>query len=835
MKVRSYIFLFISLVTIFLLSSCSPLVISSQVTNDQWKTINSSSSIGQTFIANFAGLQEVRFFLAPIDTKSGTLTFHLRADPNSTTDIATVRLPIENITQTQYYRFNFPRLVNSNNQYYYAVLELVGEGSLEIAYGKADAYQNGAAYNNQIPEEAQLTFTLGYDPLSVLWGLFSEISRWVAYLLIGIILFVLPGWALFSCLWHGWGDLHLAEKFPLSIGVSLAIYAVVLLYTYLLNIQLGAWYVFIPLLISVFLIIYCNRYNLSKTLSTIRTSQYRNSVTPKDKFSYFPNIALLVTFLFLIISRYWAMRGLDIPLWNDSLHHTAITQLISDNHGLFSSWLPYAEYKTFSMHFGFPLAAALFSWVSRVSSQLSVLYIGQFLSIFAALALYPITVRLTNGNRFGGVIAVLVAGLLSPMPAYYINWGRYAQLAGQVILPVCMWMIWDVMEHTQRNQGLLKLNIFPWIKIIITAGTITGMLLAEFRMIFIIFTFMIAWLIGWGFSHWKTNNKPLLRGFLSMVFIGVISIVLFLPWGMRIQNSNLINYASYQVDMNTLRNLIVQDYKAWKSVFYYVPVGIVILGTLGWIWSLIRRDWKTVSFGIWIIGMASLYSLIILNIPWVHYVQSFAVIISLYIPVGILCGYFTVVIFTWSSKWRISWALILLIIIFLGAYGTWRQRDITKASTYALVTRPDIIAMDWIKENTQTNSRFLVEGTHINWVTNIVGTDAGWWIPLLANRDNTMPPQYAISNETPIEPGYSISLVNLIAKLEQTNLISKAGIKLLCDYGITHVYIGQEQGSVGNNGKPLFSPAELEKSAALRQIYHQDRVFIYAVEGACDN
>jgi hypothetical protein len=97
-----------------------------------------------------------------------------------------------------------------------------------------------------------------------------------------------------------------------------------------------------------------------------------------------------------------------------------------------------------------------------------------------------------------------------------------------------------------------------------------------------------------------------------------------------------------------------------------------------------------------------------------------------------------------------------------------------------------------------------------------------------------MPPQYAIANEVPIEKDYSQGLINLQSELEKTSLASEAGLRLLCEYGISHVYIGQEQGMVANPGQPLFTPAELAASSVFRLIYHQDRVYIFAVEGACD-
>ena len=41
---------------------------------------------------------------------------------------------------------------------------------------------------------------------------------------------------------------------------------------------------------------------------------------------------------------------------------------------------------------------------------------------------------------------VLVAALLMPMPAYFVNWGRYTQLAAQALLPVVLWLLLEALE-----------------------------------------------------------------------------------------------------------------------------------------------------------------------------------------------------------------------------------------------------------------------------------------------------------------------------------------------------------------------------------------------------
>jgi hypothetical protein len=454
--------------------------------------------------------------------------------------------------------------------------------------------------------------------------------------------------------------------------------------------------------------------------------------------------------------------------------------------------------------------------------------------IFAALALYPITLRATRRNRFAGVVAVLVAGLLSPMPAYYINWGRYAQLAGQVILPVVMLMIWDVTSGITVNPASPKWSQVPLRKIILTSAVITGMILFEFRMIFIITAFTMALLILEFIRYIKDDARKLLPEAVSVGLIGIFSIIFFLPWGLRLQGSKLISYGDFSSGLNSLRQLVTQDYQTWLNIRFYAPIGLIIIAALAVFVAIYKKAWLMLSIGLWVALMASLYALILIHVPWVQYVQSFAVIISLYIPLGIFVGYLAGEFTSRLSAWSPGKPVIVVVLLGIGIFGAWNLRNIANSDFYALVTRPDIQAMQWIKDNTPANSRFLIEGAHENWVTNVIGTDAGWWIPLLANRENTIPPQYALSNEQPNETDYSQGLVKLEAGLEASSVASAIGIKLLCDFGITHVYIGQKQGSVGNLRQPLFTPEALATSPVFQLIYQNDRVHIYSVENACN-
>jgi hypothetical protein len=154
--------------------------------------------------------------------------------------------------------------------------------------------------------------------------------------------------------------------------------------------------------------------------------------------------------------------------------------------------------------------------------------------------------------------------------------------------------------------------------------------------------------------------------------------------------------------------------------------------------------------------------------------------------------------------------------------------------SYVLVTRPDTRAMAWIRGNTPPEARFLVEGFRTHQGASAVGSDAGWWIPLLAGRENTMPPEYALLNEVSADGEYTRRVVDLVAYLETVSPTSPEGVQLLCDWGITHVYVGQGQGKVGAGAVQLFSPDDLAASPAFRTLYRQDRVYIFGLDSqAC--
>ena len=800
--------------TALLLTGCSGFVDQDQSHIDPGAkvTLEPGHPVGQTFVARHAGLSGVEVWLEPGQGSQGEVHLHLQASPQAGQDLATAVLPLAAVTTPGFYRLSFSPLRDSHGHYYYIFLELVGEGVIQVGAAPGETYLDGALYRDHRPLDAQMAFRLAYDPRWTVLDLAWAAVRGMGLLLVASLLYVLPGWALLA--WLGPRDpLPWPETLGIAAGLSLALYPLLLLWTDLVGLHLGSLYTWLPIGGSVVAIAW--RYR------AWRPRQVREALRQRARPEVlWPEIAMLVVTGLVFAVRLLVVRTLDAPLWGDSYQHTAIAQLLVDRGGLFDSWEPYTPYRTLTVHFGFPAMVAPLSWAIGMGSAQATLLAGQIVNGLAVLTLYPLATRVSGGNRWAGVGAVLAAGLLSPLPAYYVNWGRYAQLAGQAILPVAIWLLWE----TARQAS------FCWKTASLAGLALAGMTLAYYRMPFYYAVFVLAWLVGWGLPHWRTNTRYWLGRLARMAMVAGLALLLFLPWGLHVAGGQLATALEAGVASGSPLDRVVADYRVWRNVAFYVPLPLLIAALVALAWSLAQRRWTVASVGLWVLGLASLVAGSLIRLPGANMMQNFAILIALYVPVGLLVGWLVGQVAGLARKWsgQLGQPAVALAIIGLGIWTAVGRIGIVRPD-FVMVTRPDVRAMDWIRENTPPEARFLVEGFRIYGASSAVGADAGWWIPLLAGRQNTMPPQYALVNEVPADANYTQRVVDLVARLEAASPASPEWIQPLCDWGVTHVYVGQGQGKVGAGVVQLFSPAALASSPAFSTVYHQDRVHIFAL------
>lgn len=804
-----------SLAFLLCLSGCKDIEKNEQPQFTGYRELSGEHRVGQTLVARYDGLQAVTIFLSPDLSSVRPIYFKVKDQPGEGRVLRSTRLNAKDIAEPGYYRFEFPPILDSNQKYLFMEFKPAGDGSFQVGVAPAQSYMNGSLYENNTPIEAQLSFRLTYNARYALVGLLQEILIWVYRLLIALMLFVVPGWGFASTLVSSWDDLNWLEKAAISIGCSLAVFPLLLLWTDVVGVHLGALYAWFPFIAGLFLIVWRNR-RLFRSTADLRNylrTRFSLHLTWADGFLIFILIMIFAT-------RFWAIRSLDAPMWGDSYQHSVITQLIIDHRGLFQSWLPYAELKSFTYHFGFHSLAAAYHWVTGMPAHLSVMWVGQILNACAVICLYPLAKRM-NRNPWSGVAAVFFAGLLSSMPMFFVNWGRYTQLAGLVILPILAWVTWPVNGHVDVSRR----------NVVLSALLLAGLGLTHYRVL----QFALGWL-GTLFIYSFFQRKAK-KTFTFLIFICIGTGIFLLPWLLNLSHSNFVEWA---VRLSRQSMSTSSGKQPLENPLKFIPVFIWLLLPVSITWGLWRKNRGVIITGIWCIALFLLANTNALRLPF-NGLDNFSIQISFYLPValflGELVGNLTALI---SRKMKVlvesgnkSRKLIkdfstgiLAAGLFFGALWGARIRlwDV-RPDQYALVTRPDTIAFKWIAENTNPESRFLVNSFFAFYNTVIVGSDGGWWIPLLAKRGITTPPlNYRFENG--IQTDYIKTTNQLIYEIEQHGLNDPSVVQLLGEDGIDHVYIGQKRGNV-NSPKPLLSLDELLSSQFFQPVYHNDRIWIF--------
>jgi hypothetical protein len=770
--------------------------------------LDAGQPVGQTFVARHAGLTAIEFFLLPEANPELTLTLRLRSDPQAATELTAASIRLPTAAEPDFYRFSFPPLGDSHGQYLYAFLDSEAP-EVSVALNAGNLYMDGAAYQANQPLNSQTSFRLAYSPRHILLDLIKAALGWLGTFGVVGLLYLVPGWALLAWLLPR-GRLTWAEMLGLSIGVSLALYPLLLLWTNLVGLHLGRLYAWLPVVAGVAALTW--RYRAWRPRQDWETlEQWAHSK------ALWPDLMLLIVLALVFGVRLVVVRTLDVPMWGDSYHHTMIGQLLVDHGGLFDSWEPYVPLKSFTYHFGFHTAVALYHWLTGTGVVDSVIVVGQIVNGLAVLSLYPLAVEV-SGSRWAGTLAVLVAGLLSPTPMSYVNWGRCVQLTGQVVLPVTVWLSWKALESDRLSPGL-------WL---LTGLAIAGLFLAHYRVsiYFILFLFLL-----WSTSvlrAWK-KRRDAYTATRKTLLVSSVALALILPWIWHLGTGYLP-----EILREFTRAPVSPDFVSWQSdvlrdATVYMPGPLLIAALLGIVAGLVQRLGWALFLSLWVCLVFLAANPNWLGLPgattlsnFSGVLNNFTVLLSLYMPVSILCGYLGSIAIDALPR-RLSpllHAVIAVAILLLSLVGVKNALE-TVSSGNVLVTAPDLQAMQWIEGNTPEAAKFLINHVFEYDDNVIVGSDGGWWIPLLAKRGNTVPP-ITYGHEAATDSDYIRKVNDLARYLEVSDLSSFETVQALRGNGITHVYIGPKGGHL---------PLEVfEGSDAYRLLYHKDRAWVFELQ-----
>jgi hypothetical protein len=411
--------------------------------------------LGQTFVAQKAGLEGIEIFCGrPALREPGTFLFCLYASPDKKKVLRRSSSGLSKLFKENSLIFRFEPFAESRNRYFYFEVfkkrSLPNSDSLSFSARPYDTYMDGSGYRDGSPVDAQLIFQPVYDFRYVFWELVRRSARSVPAVIGALLMLFLPG----SCLlvWSGCGEsLDFPERTAFTAGLSLSCYPILMLYAELFSLRFSTF--------SFWLVMCLFFVGTALGLKVRRKSGERpvSSVFPK---TLSPEHVLLAAIVAIsTIVRFYIVRNLPAPLWADSHHHTILTRLIVENGNVPNSWLPYALAETVDYHFGFHAMTAFFHWATQLPLLRCTLLFGQLLNILVAPMSYLLAKRLT-GSAWAGVFAALMSGLLSKYPMFYVNWGRYTQLAGQIILPCLLVAAWMILERKEKSKSAVLSALF---------------------------------------------------------------------------------------------------------------------------------------------------------------------------------------------------------------------------------------------------------------------------------------------------------------------------------------------------------------------------------------
>ena len=767
-------------------------------------------TVVQRFVAHHAGLVEIAVLLQAAPG-SGAVTLHLRGDAEEG-ELATVSVVPPPSGAPTYHAFALPVQDDVNGKSFLLLLEApqaTAETAVLVPYSTGTSRELDLWLDGDLSSGGYLSFELHYDPIFIIKDLARQAStfglRASRLLLLSALFYLLPGGALVVWLLRE-GDW--IERTAVALGMSVAVHAL-LVYATMTGLRLGraATYGFVAVCAG---LIGVRWWLDGRPLPSLRGMWAALKADPAP-------LALAFVVVLVVGVRVFVVRDLVAPMWGDGYHHTMISQLLVDNGGLFDSWEPYAPLTTFTYHFGFHANVALFHWLSAEPVIQSVIWVGQMVNALAVLALYPLAVRVSGGSRWAGVGAVLVAGTLSPMPMYYVNWSRYTQLAGQVILPVLMWLTWELVVTRAWQWRLVGL---------ITTGCV-GLGATHYRVVLIYGAFVIAAavvLLIPALRAWRSAARSLAQ----LAVVAVLTLLWFLPWALRTMDARLPDMTQFYLREGNESAFHRGEYNAIGDPFFFVPVSLVAMSALGLACQWWARQIGVTVIVLWVVLLFVLANPYALRLPGSGLVNNFAIFIMLYIAAAVLAGgiaHAARVGRRRASLLGVPCAAALIVVA--GGWGAWQTVRVISPD-HTMLTSADLEAMLWIRENTPAEARFLVNGFTAYGGGLVVGADGGWWIPLLTGRANTVPP-LLYGSELARDPSYVREVRDVLLTLEEEGVTTEGGARTLSEHGVTHVYVGQRNGATGSSGAPLLGLDDLLESEYMTNVYARDGVWIFAV------
>ncbi|MEW6179078.1 MAG: hypothetical protein AB1522_04035 [Chloroflexota bacterium] len=624
------------------------------------------------------------------------------------------------------------------------------------------------------------------------WFISAEQVGWS--LLSAALILLLPGAGLL--IWLARRPMDMLEWLGEAVGLSLSINALVGLAGFLAGVRFTANIIFGLLGISL----------LSLTAGWLKHFPPAGERGQK-KLNWPMALAGFAGLTALLYWRWFQARELYLPAWVDSLHHTLIVQKILEAGGVPSSLTPQVN-APLAYHYGFHLSTALFVWLSGWDAPTAVLVFGQALNGLIALSVYRLAKGWWGDWKRAALAALLVAFAFQ-MPAYYVTWGRYTLSAGLVLLPLAMLAV----DRAARPQAHFSERVQA---LLLTAGVALTHLTALLLLAFWVVLLMAEGLL----SRWRAagdaSSSIDLRGCLAAGVSALAGVLLTVPWLWRIWQQFR---ASAQISL--VSPLDGRQGEYWNYILYLLGPAyshILFLAAIaGLLWGLLRRGARRLA--VWGLLIA------LLMLPWglrLNPIRPDHMAIVLFLPAALMLANLLVGLAELTGRLQkrvVRFGLqggILILILGILVWGAWQSRSVINSET-VFVSKADMQAFSWIRQNTPPEARFLINTTQ--WMTRVYrGVDGGYWLPLITGRQTLLPPAlYTMSKPEEVR-----QINEWAERASRLTSCDEAFWSLVREGSLEWVYLREERGSL--------QPAGLMNCSNLVLVYRRDGVFVFRIE-----
>lgn len=669
--------------------------------------------------------------------------------------------------------------------------------------------------------------------------------QFYAHVVVALMAVILPGTALYLAvrrIFKSQASLNPIYALSVGAGLSVAFWPLLLFYLSFLGLGIAPILLWTVLLVAGIYVAYYFRAQRRQT-----DQAPSSEVVRRERLLAGLTLGGLV--LVSLAFRLGDIQGLTVPMFGDSLHHTMITDLILRSGRVPVNYLPYVPTGTFTYHFGFHTLAAVFGQLTGSDAPYAVLLMGQVLNVLSLPVAYALNRRLF-ASRAAGLGAALLTGFVSIMPAYYVNWGRYTQLAGHVLLLVALIFIVRLMSSEWKRSDFA-----------LAAICVAGLVVVHYRILIFFGIFGLA-LGAWQLlTGWRDLRRLLVawgRG-IAAVLVGLAAT---LPWLINLFSNY---FPGLSVRLGTVSTEYLAEYNDPSSIVIFVGrvlpalalIGLA-LAVAGFFRRKVGKPNAMLPAGLSLTPNAaavviSLWTALLIGSLWVvpGAIGGYTVAITLYIPLAALGGYSIGRACEWLAA-RLGKPAGLVAVGLLGAapilafaLGPWHLID-PGGSQY--VHPADRAAFDWIEKNVPQDAKFLISSEFTYQGRGVTASDAGMWLPLLTGRLVSLP---ALSTwvERPVEPNFFTDTRKLAAYTQpqsntlalsdrstQALLVSKGIIPqartladpetlaLMRELGVTHVYSGARAGK----SNPRLDIESMQRDTAhYRLLYFQGGVYIF--------